>query len=118
VITFERFKRTDEFNDWLKRLDGSIRVVLTKKLAKYEEDGKLPKTAGILKNTDGVGEMRFDFGPGYRIYFCQCGKIIILLLNGGDKDTQSTDLGTAKSIKNRELRKIQDLGDNNGNKRL
>jgi putative addiction module killer protein len=46
----------------------------------------------------GVSEMRIDYGPGYRIYFRQQGHILILLLCGGDKRTQGTDIKQAISI--------------------
>lgn len=45
---------------------------------------------------DGVGELRLDFGPGYRIYFGRVGKKVILLLCGGDKSTQKRDIKKAK----------------------
>jgi len=107
LFEFERFKRTDEYNEWFNRLDATIRGSLTKLLHKYKTDKKLPGTAGLLKNADSVGEMRFKFGPGYRIYFCQYGKVVILLLIGGDKDTQLADIKTAKAIKARELKILE-----------
>ena len=36
--------------------------------------------------------MRIDYGPGYRVYFCQRGREIVILLAGGTKRTQSTDI--------------------------
>ena len=45
---------------------------------------------------EGVMELRLDFGPGYRVYFGQVGEIVVLLLCGGDKRTQSRDIATAK----------------------
>jgi putative addiction module killer protein len=46
---------------------------------------------------NGVWEMRIDCGPGYRVYFGKDGDRLILLLIGGDKDTQRKDLSTAVS---------------------
>jgi len=48
---------------------------------------------------DGISELRIDYGPGYRIYFCKFGAIIVLLLNGGDKSSQVKDIAKAKLIK-------------------
>jgi putative addiction module killer protein len=43
----------------------------------------------------GVQELRFQFGPGYRVYFTQQGDALIFLLAGGDKSTQSRDIEAA-----------------------
>jgi putative addiction module killer protein len=45
---------------------------------------------------DGVSELKIDFGPGYRIYFGMIGKTCVLLLTGGTKKTQSSDIKRAK----------------------
>jgi len=42
--------------------------------------------------------MRVPYGPGYRVYFKQTGKTIVLLLCGGDKSTQGKDIRRAKEI--------------------
>ena len=106
-IRFKRFKQTDEFDAWLLSLDNSVRITLSALLGKYKKDGVLPNTAGMLADCDGVGEMRFHFGAGYRVYFCRYGDVVLLLLSGGDKDTQTDDTKTAQIIKNRELEKVR-----------
>lgn len=45
--------------------------------------------------SDGVWELRVDYGPGYRVYYAQAGKRLILLLAGGDKRKQQADIATA-----------------------
>ena len=46
----------------------------------------------------GIGELRIDYGPGYRIYIAQRGATVILLLTGGDKSRQSADIQQARDI--------------------
>ncbi len=53
---------------------------------------------GDVKFFDGIGELRIDHGPGYRVYFVRRGNTIILLLCGGDKHTQRADIKLAKEL--------------------
>ncbi|WJR65988.1 type II toxin-antitoxin system RelE/ParE family toxin [Neorhizobium sp. CSC1952] len=47
---------------------------------------------------EGVSEMRIHYGPGYRVYFTRRGKVVLLLLCGGDKDSQASDIAEAKRV--------------------
>ncbi len=47
---------------------------------------------------NGVSELRIHYGPGYRVYFVRRGGVLIVLLCGGDKDTQTKDIKTAKTL--------------------
>lgn len=44
---------------------------------------------------EGVSELRIDYGPGYRVYYKKQGQEVIILLAGGDKHTQASDIKTA-----------------------
>ena len=82
------------FHEWYFALqDVKARAVIRERLTRVER--------GLLGDSKGVGggicELRFDLGPGYRIYFGQEGRTIILLLCGGDKSTQGKDIKTARS---------------------
>ena len=46
---------------------------------------------------EGVWELRIDYGPGYRVYFAKEENRLILLLIGGDKDSQKRDIAQATS---------------------
>jgi len=48
--------------------------------------------------SEGVHELKIDYGPGYRVYFCQRGNILIVILAGGDKKTQKKDIQVALEI--------------------
>src|SRR4030065_2495274 len=57
----------------------------------------------------GVWELKIDHGPGYRVYYGQAGKTVLLLLCGGDKRSQQADIERAaedwKDFRNRQKRK-------------
>ena len=42
--------------------------------------------------------MRIDYGPSYRIYFCQRGAFLVILLCGGDKKSREADIKLAKKL--------------------
>lgn len=90
--------RTEAFADWLNGLnDRSTRLRLVRRLERAER-GILGDVSSI---GDGVKEMREHFGPGWRMYFVQRGKVIIVMLGGGDKSTQQRDIAVAKRMAQR-----------------
>ncbi len=78
--------------DWLESLDKSIQRRIRLRLRRLESGN--PGDAKPVGS--GVFELRFAFGAGYRVYYGQDGKTIILLLCGGDKSTQAKDIEHAK----------------------
>ena len=79
------------FRDWLGGLDITTRARVQARILRFEM-GNLGdhKEVGA-----GVWEARFDFGPGYRLYFGRRGRELVLLLTGGDKKSQSKDIKRA-----------------------
>ena len=57
---------------------------------------------GDTKYIGGIGELRIDYGPGYRIYFTKQGQTVILLLFGGNKSAQSRDIARAKALEQKD----------------
>jgi putative addiction module killer protein len=53
---------------------------------------------GDAKFFNGIGELRIDYGPGYRVYFVQHGKLLVILLCGGDKSSQKADINRAAAM--------------------
>ena len=55
--------------------------------------------AGVVEPVgEGVSEMKIDYGPGYRVYFCQRGNTFIVILAGGNKKTQARDIQAALAL--------------------
>lgn len=87
--------RTNEFSDWLHGL-RDIRAK-AKILARIDRLA-LGNPGDVAPVGNGVSEMRIHFGPGYRVYFIQRGQDIVVLLCGGDKGSQASDIAAAKKL--------------------
>ena len=86
-------KGISPFRNWLDSLDVTTKARIQARILRIES-GNL----GDLKSVDGGAmELRFDFGPGYRVYFGKDGATLILLLTGGDKRSQRKDIKRAQS---------------------
>ena len=86
---------TSEFADWLDKLRdnvGKARIVARIRQAKTGNFGDCRPVG------DGISEMRIHAGPGYRVYFAQEGFRVYLLIIGGDKSNQPTDVIRAKKM--------------------
>ena len=88
-------RQTTRFATWLAGLrDERARARILKRLDRAQA-GNLGDVAPV---GGGVSEMRIFYGPGYRVYFIQRGKALIVLLCGGDKSTQGADVEEAKAM--------------------
>jgi putative addiction module killer protein len=88
-------KRTSIYDKWIKRLrDVRAKAIIYKRITRLAE-GNSGDAAPI---GEGCSELRIHYGPGYRVYFKDVGKEIIILLCGGDKSTQQTDIVKAKEL--------------------
>jgi putative addiction module killer protein len=87
-------RRTKEFDAWFLSLrDGVTRARLAARLRKAQ----LGNLGDVKSVESGVYEMGEDFGPGWRLYYVKRGRLLIVMLGGGDKSTQAKDI--AKAVK-------------------
>jgi putative addiction module killer protein len=85
-------RRTAEFLTWLTDLrDAQARARIIKRIDRIA-DGNLGDTKSV---GNGVSELRFAFGPGYRVYYTVRGSVVVILLCGGDKGSQERDIQRA-----------------------
>lgn len=85
-------KTLPEFDAWLDGLkDRTTRLRLARRLDKAQR-GNL---GDVKPLGNGVFEMREFFGPGWRMYYAQRGNVLIVMLGGGDKSTQTADIAEA-----------------------
>jgi putative addiction module killer protein len=88
-------KRTDEFSGWL----GDLRDIRAraKVLARIDRLS-LGNPGDVAPVGDGISEMRIHYGPGYRVYYIQRGEESVVLLCGGDKGSQDSDIRSARKL--------------------
>lgn len=85
-------RKTDIYAKWL---DG-LRDIRARARVQARVERLATGNPGDVKPvSEGVSELRIDYGPGYRVYYTMRGRTMIILLAGGDKRTQATDIKTA-----------------------
>jgi putative addiction module killer protein len=91
----KKMRRSSVFDKWLKKLrdDRAIACI-------HERIDRLASgnPGDVEPVGEGISELRIHYGPGYRVYYKDTGKEIIILLCGGDKSTQQTNIARAKKI--------------------
>jgi len=80
------------FDQWMKGLDGSLRVTVAARIKRIQQ-GNL----GNCKAVGGVFELKFKVGGAIRIYFAYIDGQVILLLHGGNKSRQQDDIKRAQT---------------------
>jgi putative addiction module killer protein len=86
---------TDRYDHWISTLrDRTAAAIVSARIERIR--------TGLMGDVKfvgaGVSELRIDYGPGYRVYFTWRGRTLILLLCGGDKATQASDIRLAKAM--------------------
>lgn len=85
-------RKTDVFVEWL----DSLRDMRARARVLVRIERLAAGNPGDVKPvSEGVSELRIDYGPGYRVYFKKRGRGLVILLAGGDKNTQTRDIKKA-----------------------
>lgn len=88
-------RQSEVFADWFSKLrDIRAKAQILRRIERLEAGNP----GDVAPIREGVSEMRINFGPGYRVYFSRHGDILVLLLCGGDKSTQSRDVVRALEL--------------------
>lgn len=87
-------RESNVYSKWLKNLrDSEAKTRIIARVARLAEGN-----AGDSRFLGDISELRIDYGSGYRVYYKDTGKEIIILLCGGDKKTQQPDIDRARKI--------------------
>jgi len=87
---------TEAFSKWLRELRDPLgRRGILRRLVRILSTDNFGDHTGV---GDGVSELRIDVGPGYRVYYTIREGQVVLLLCGGDKDSQARDIKRAKEM--------------------
>jgi len=85
----------DYFGDWIRGLgDRKARAIIFTRLGRIKKDGNFGTHRSVGA---GVWELIIDYGPGYRVYYGLDGDRLVILLAGGSKKRQDTDIKLAKA---------------------
>ena len=90
-----KIRKTSVYAQWidgLRDVKGRARILVRIERLALGHAGDV-KSVGL-----GVHEMRVDVGPGYRVYFTRLGQEVVILLAGGDKSTQTSDIKAAQRL--------------------
>lgn len=95
LLRYQRKDGREPFTEWLNGLrDFKAQARIRMRLNRLS----LGNFGDCTPVGEGVLELRVHVGPGYRIYFARHGKVVVVLLTGGDKSSQQTDIKRAKEL--------------------
>lgn len=88
-------RQTAVYARWFDKLrDRQVRARILARIRRLQ----LGNPGDARSVGEGISELRIPYGPGYRIYYVQRGDFLVILLAGGDKRTQQSDIAKAKEL--------------------
>lgn len=95
IVTVIEIRQTATYAQWFAGLrDRKARARIDARIRRLS----LGNPGDVKPVGEGVSELRINYGPGYRVYLVQRGQTLVILLAGGDKRTQATDIKTALDL--------------------
>lgn len=94
IIPYSTQNGKTPFIEWLQSFDKKTKAIITSRFNRIE----LGNYGDCKPVGEGVMELRYSFGPGYRVYFGIDNDKLIILLIGGDKSSQQRDIKKAKEF--------------------
>lgn len=105
IVHYTTEDGTDVYQEWVDTLrDNRAKVSVLRRV----DRAAMGNFGDHKACRDGVSEMRVDVGPGYRVYYFQHGRMLVVLLCGGDKRTQNADINKAAAYRADFLRRIKE----------
>lgn len=95
ILRYQREDGREPFGEWLNALRDKTAQARIRMRLRQLEMGNFGDVSGVGQ---GVCELRIHLGPAYRVYFGRHGEAIVILLCGGDKDSQVTDIKHARVL--------------------
>lgn len=95
LVYYRTANGKEPFREWLKSLEDKVTRARVERRLERVENGHYGDYKAV---GEGVFELRFFFGAGYRVYFAEDGDTLVLLLHGGDKSSQTKDVKTARGF--------------------
>lgn len=90
IVIYSSQNGKKPFTSWIEKLDAAARAIIKARLDRISlgnfGDSK------TIQGANGIKELRIKYGPGYRIYYGMKGNLIVILLIGGDKSSQRSDI--------------------------
>jgi putative addiction module killer protein len=93
LLVYQTEDGKEPFQEWRKDLCDKVTLARIDRRLEHMAQGHYGDYKAV---GEGVYELRFFFGSGYRIYFAEDGDTVVVLLLGGDKGSQNKDITKAK----------------------
>ena len=95
TVSMIEVRQTEAYSRWFEELrDRQARARINIRIRRLS----LGNFGDVKPVGEGVSELRIEYGPGYRVYFAQRGRALVVLLAGGDKHSQDKDIKRALDL--------------------